>query len=325
MRKSEKSRKSIKLIILSFIIIAGIALGDAVQIVEENDFFLPNKNDNQYTQGEAINYIHPYIKDGKMEREIFGINQRIYAPDDITISTPQYNDRPYCATLTGTYELWQKSDAIIKNETIRQTFELGVLGPAALGEEAQNGVHGLLTRMGQYNNPAMGWKHQLKNEPVANYYHERYSTLIDEKSDKWEFNLESMYGGTAGTEFDNAFGGVKAMFGYNLPQYKVLGGIYPKIMKDGSIESETEWFAYGFFQAKIYGVLRDGTLGQSLVYGQEWGVMPMPEVEETLYGINVGWNYVSLSYAVGNRTKQFIGQKGSFDWGQIILTVGTQF
>jgi hypothetical protein len=321
------SKKSIKLTILLSVILAGFAFGDAVQITEENDFFdFLHKNDNQYTQGANISYIHPYItSNGIMEREIFGITQKIYTPDNNMLSTPQPHDRPYCASLTGTYELWNKSDSLINGETVRQTFEVGVLGPAALGKEAQNGVHGLLSQMGRPNDPAMGWKYQLKNEPVANYYHERYSTLVDEKNGKWEFNLEGMYGGTVGTEFENAFVGTKAMFGYNLPQYKVLGGIYPKITKEGNIESETEWFIYGFAQAKLYTVLRDGTLGNSLIYGQESGVTPLPEVEESLVGLTVGWNWVSFSYAIGNRTKQFAGEKGSFDWGQVILTVGTQF
>ena len=35
-------------------------------------------------------------------------------------------------------------------------------------------------------------------------------------------NLEGIYGGAIGTEYDNAFIGSKIMFGYNLPQYKVL-------------------------------------------------------------------------------------------------------
>ena len=169
--------KFTKLFIL-LALIPTLVFADAIQIVEENDFFLPNKNDNQYTQGEGIYYIHPFINaDGNMQREIFGINQKIYTPDNKNLTTPQPNDRPYCATLTGSYEIWSKSDYLINNETVRQTFEVGVLGPAALGEQAQNGVHGLLTRMGRPNDPAMGWKNQLKNEPVANYYHERYNTL----------------------------------------------------------------------------------------------------------------------------------------------------
>jgi len=304
-----------------------LIFADAVQITEENDFFIPHKNDNQYTQGAEISYIHPFLDaNGNMEREIYGINQKIYTPDNINISNPQPNDRPYCATLTGTYEIWNKSNYIINDETMRQIFEIGVLGPAALGEQAQNGVHNLLTRLGDYNNPAMGWRYQLKNEAIINYYHERYDTLLDYKnSDKWEFNLESIYGGTVGTEFDNVFVGSKIMFGYNLPQYKVLGGIYPKITRDNKIESETKWFYYGFVQGKIYTVARDGTLGNSIIYGQESNVQPCTYVEEILYGVVIGWNWINISYGIGDRTRQFYGEQGRFDWGQIILTIGTQW
>ena len=313
-------KKTIAAICLS----TGFVFADAVQVTEENDFFFfPHKNDNQYTQGESINYVHPSIdSNGVPMREIYGVVQKIYTPTDTTKDYFQPNDRPYCATLTATYELW----TIQGNETVRQTFEGGVMGPAALGEEAQNGVHSLLTTMGRPNDPAIGWQYQMKNEVVANYYHERYHTFYDAKSsDKWEVNLEGLYGGTIGTEYDNAFAGPKLMFGYNLPQYKVLGGIYPKELKDGSIESKTGWFYYGFLQTKAIAVARDGTLGQSLIYGGESDVTPIPLVWEGLGGVTVGWDWISLQYAIGKRTQQFYGETGTYDWGQIVISVGTTF
>ena len=306
--------KIIKLIIL-ICLSTSLAFADAWQITEENDYF--SGNDNQYTQGADISYIHPSLdKDGNLQREIFGIRQKIYAPDDISIATPQLNDRPYCATLTGAYELWTKDG----KDTVRQTFEVGVLGPAAQGELAQNGVHKMIN-----NELAQGWDNQLKNELILNYYYERYHPLFDIKEGLWEANVEAIYGGTAGTEFVNIFGGSKIMFGYNLPQFKVLGGIYPKITKDGKVESKTDWFFYGFVQEKVYTIARDTTLGNSVFYGQESGITPIPIVGESLIGVVVGWNYVSLSYGLGNRTKQFYGENGTYDWGQVILTVGTTF
>ena len=303
---------------------AGLTFADAVQIVEENDFLLPKGNDNQYTQGASLGYIHPYINsNGVPEREMFSISQKIYTPNDTTQSGPQPYDRPYCATLTGSYETWTKG-TWFDSETVNQVYEVGVLGPYALGEEAQNGVHAWLTKMGRPNLPAMGWSNQLKNELVANYYNERYTTMFDEKNGKWEVNLESIYGATAGTEFINTFGGGKVMFGYNLPPLKVLGGMYPKLTQNG-IESETGWFIYGFVQEKIYAVAHNGTLGQSYLYGQESAVTPYPVVQEMLYGINIGWDYISLSYAIGNRSKEYFGQQGTMDWGSIIISIGTTF
>lgn len=303
-------KKIITLVCLSF----GIVLADAIQITEENDFF--RGNDNQYTQGSNISYVKPSVVDGEFQREIYGASQKIYAPDNKETTLNQPKDRPYCATLTGVYEIWTKSG----NETIRQTFEVGVLGPAAMGEQAQNGVHRMIR-----NDLAMGWDNQLKNEPVANYYHERYHPFYKSKDGKWEFNIEGIYGGTAGTEFANAFGGSKMMFGYNLPQYKVLGGIYPKISKDGKIDNETEWFFYGFFQSKVYTVAHDATLGNSIINGEQSDITPCPIVGESIYGVTVGWNYISVSYAIGNRTKQFYEQNGTYDYGTIILTIGTLF
>ena len=324
-KEDEMSSKTIAAIAIC--LSAGFALADAVQITEENDLFdFFHKNDNQYTQGANISYVRPYVaSNGCLEREIYGMSQKIYTPNNTSANYFQPNDRPYCATLTGVYELWTKG-SLFDSETVRQTYEMGVMGPEAMGEEAQNGVHSLLSKMGRPNDPAMGWQYQMKNEPVVNYYHERYATMYDAKDDaKWEFNVEAIYGGTAGTEFVNSFVGTKVMFGYNLPQYKVLGGIYPKEMSNGAIESKTSWFYYGFLQCKDIVVVRDATLGQSDWYGQESGIQPYPMVGEFLGGVVVGWDWISLSYGIGDRTKQFVGEHGPFDWGQVILTIGTTF
>jgi hypothetical protein len=297
---------------------SSMVMANAVQITEENDFF--RRNDNQYTQGADISYIIPSVdKDGNYQREIYGASQKIYAPDNKDTKLFQPYDRPYCATLTAHYDIWTKG-SLFKNETVRQTFEVGVLGPLAMGEQAQNGVHKMIN-----NDLAMGWDTQLKNEPVANYYHERYTPFLNFKNGLWEFNVEAIYGGTAGTEFANAFGGSKLMFGYNLPQYKVLGGIYPKGIKDGKIECKTEWYFYGFVQEKVYTVARDTTLGNSIFNGSQSSITPYPIVGESIYGIVIGWDWISISYAIGNRTKEFYEQKGTYDWGQIILSVGTVF
>lgn len=304
--------------IIAISLTAGMLFADAIQITEENDFFIGN--DTQYTQGADISYIRPSLDENKnYQREIYSIRQKIYAPDNILLSSPQPHDRPYCATLTTSYEIWNKG-TLFEDETVRQSFEFGVLGSYAMGEQAQNGVHKMIN-----NDLAAGWKNQLKNEPVANYYHERYTPFIETKNGLWELNVEAIYGGTAGTEFANAFGGSKIMFGYNLPRYKVLGGMYPKVTRDGKVESKTDWFIYGFIQEKVYTVARDATLGNSMFHGEETELTPYPIVGERLIGFVVGWDWISASYAIGNRTKQFYGQKGTFDWGQILLTVGTTF
>src|SRR6185437_11421343 len=74
------------------------------------------------------------------------------------------HDRPYAGYLAGTLSLIQD------NPRWRSllAFSVGVIGPAALGEEVQNGFHSII------GDPSTkGWGYQLPNEPAFEIYGQR--------------------------------------------------------------------------------------------------------------------------------------------------------
>lgn len=85
------------------------------------------------------------------------------------------------------------------------SFNLGIIGPAALGEEIQVDIHEATG-----NKTPLGWRHQIKNDIVLNYElgHEkqllRYSNLFS-------FNANSTV--KIGTLFTNASVGMNMIFG----------------------------------------------------------------------------------------------------------------
>ncbi|HVR37915.1 MAG TPA: lipid A-modifier LpxR family protein, partial [Thermoanaerobaculia bacterium] len=99
---------------------------------------------------------------------VFG--QNFYTPQDITIPTPQPNDRPWAGWLYTGLAL-----AIVDApQKVQNTFEvqLGILGPGAGAGATQTYIH---KDLGFSNHIPAGWHNQLKNEPTLNviYKHAR--------------------------------------------------------------------------------------------------------------------------------------------------------
>ena len=101
--------------------------------------------------------------DGQM-RISFDLTQQIYTPADTESGNPPPEDRPFAGVLLGNFGLW--SDTATTRSTV--DFSLGILGPAALGEQVQNGFHSLIGQ-GEVH----GWGTQLNNEPMFEFYSER--------------------------------------------------------------------------------------------------------------------------------------------------------
>ncbi len=136
----------------------------------ENDSTRP-KSDNYYTSGERIAYIsptgrvwapleslgHSLLGPGQ-QRFAFELSQQIFTPYFHGTTNPPLNDRPYAGVLMATAALVQDTDT----SRTALALGLGVIGPAALGREVQNGFHDLI---GQGD--VRGWKTQIPNQPIV--------------------------------------------------------------------------------------------------------------------------------------------------------------
>ncbi|MSP03455.1 MAG: lipid A deacylase LpxR family protein [Acetobacteraceae bacterium] len=140
-----------------------------ITIQWENDSTRPG-SDGYYTNGARIAYTSPtgqvpgvlaslgraLVGEGQ-QRFAVELSQNMFTPFFTKPVNPPRNDRPYAAVLMGTLSLIQDTDAT----RTALALGLGVIGPAALGREAQNGFHGLISQ-----GPINGWGTQLSNQPV---------------------------------------------------------------------------------------------------------------------------------------------------------------
>jgi lipid A 3-O-deacylase len=143
----------------------------------ENDFFgrATISTDRWYTNG--LHYAHSYRKGRplhrplelvrEMGREYFGVKStngnastaaesfghNIYTPNDVDPSTPQVYDRPYAALL------YYGLGAFAYDGNAHRAIDLriGVVGPAAGGDELQSGIHRLID-----DGLPNGWAYQVR-------------------------------------------------------------------------------------------------------------------------------------------------------------------
>lgn len=86
----------------------------------------------------------------------YSIGQNLYAPRNLNLPVPDPNDRPYAAFLYGSMGLISITD----NRMDYLEGTLGIIGPAALGEQSQKLIHTFTN-----SDDPQGWDYQLETEP----------------------------------------------------------------------------------------------------------------------------------------------------------------
>lgn len=188
----------------------------------ENDLF--NGTDRNYTNGVSIQYTDtlnrvphgvryaaaPFIDPGADIRVTYQLGQNLYTPQDIERKTPDPEDRPYAGWLYGSVGVVADTG---DNLTSLQ-LSLGVVGPAALGEQVQSFVHSAVE-----TREPRGWDSQLKNEPALLLTFERkWTRPLIERPNGFQIDASPYVGGALGNVFTHANGGVTFRLGFDLPE-----------------------------------------------------------------------------------------------------------
>lgn len=135
--------------------------------------------------------------------------QGIFTPTDFSRSDLIEDDRPYAAAL-----LIGLGYNAREGDHLRTTqLQFGIVGPSAMGKQAQDAVHGL-TGSERFR----GWDNQLEDEPVVRLLHERMQRFSsNDGAGGWSWDTISHYGGSFGNLATYANAGAEFRFGLNLP------------------------------------------------------------------------------------------------------------
>lgn len=306
--------------------------GSEIQIFIENDSF--GSSDRYYTNGIKIgggipadkvsrvftrppNALLDAITDGASNHFGLFIGQSMYTPRDITIAAPQPNDRPWAAWLyIGAVAQSVKEDRLHTVE-----FDLGVVGPPALGRQVQTAWHQLVDAP-----KPMGWGNQIRSEPgfLLTYLHKRRYGEIS------GVQLVPNIGATVGTIATFARAGALVRAGQNMTGFGP-DGIEPggamlkntRRQQDAGRSQPYEWFVFAGVDGRLMGhnTSLDGSLFRS---GPS--VATRDYVYDLLTGVSMRIDALRVSVTRINRSEEFFTPQGGGGKQQFYsINIGIEF
>ena len=212
------------------------------------------------------------------------VGQNMYTPRDISIAGAQRDDRPWAAWLYLGL-VFQARRTCGDRSAALDTIELdvGVVGPAAQGEEIQNWWHGLVNVK-----EAQGWANQIPNEPafLLTYLHKQL----------WKHNENVHFiphvGAAVGTVMTFVRAGGLVRVGRNMtgfgPDRIEPGAAILQNFRTGSDPCAAWTFCEGYVfagaegRAVAYNIFLDGTVFRD-----------SPDVKRTplVYDLSVGFSF----------------------------------
>jgi hypothetical protein len=261
----------------------------------------------------------PRRPETRINRRIgIGVGQDLYTPTDTDTSAPLPDDRPYAGWLYGTLSL-QSAYTNDEGASRLDTFEVdaGVVGPAALGKQTQNGFHALI------NSPsANGWKNQLPNEPafvVALERKFREPLIGATPSDDWGVDVLPFVGAYGGTVLSAFSGGAILRFGQGLARDFGAPRFRPNMASSLYFQTERgfAWYVFGGVEGRavLHNIFLDGS-----TFRHSQSVDKRTFVADLHFGAAVIWGDWRLSYTQVFRGREFDGQPKADRFGALSIS-----
>jgi hypothetical protein len=294
--------------------------------VFENDTF--SGNDRYYTNGFLFAYRSPsydppawlgavtqgpsWLFPGNATRWGVGFGQKKWTPEDTLLRDPDPTDRPYAGWLYGSFSLVSYSPTSFGSVEL----QLGVVGPAALGEQVQNNTHDIFNIERAY-----GWAYQIKDEPGVNLVVNR----------QWRWNAPTGWDGisvgavpTLAASLGNVstFAGAGIMLRVGNELEADFGPPRVRPVSVGSVfyEPSERWGWYVFAGVEGRAVLRDISLD-----GNTWRESRSVDRETWVGDASAGaalftpWGRLTATYTV--RSNEFTTQREVAQFGSLSLAV----
>lgn len=300
----------------------------AISVVSENDKYFAG-TDRHYTNGVRLSFLGETRLDespafvqkvaeyvptlhgeaARLQSYKVGVSlgQNIYTPSDTETTAPIPGERPYAGWLYGelTFQAQSADSRLLR--VVDLTF--GVVGPGALGRQAQNQVHRWLGLP-----PANGWVNQLHNElGLLLTWERRYRVgKVNLPIAGLQSDLIVRGGVSLGNVRTNLAAGFAVRLGWWLPTDFGTDLIRPA---GGSIASAHRYSAYFFGNTETRLVARDIFLD-----GNTWRDSASVSKRPVVADLNVGFvvrlpiagphlKGLQFAYTQNYRTKEFYGQR----------------
>jgi len=259
-----------------------------------------------------------FVGDCLSRNLVVSLGQLIYTPQDIDAEELLEDQRPYAGYLYSQFAYQTRSDE--KLDTIE--FSLGIVGPASLGQEAQDLIHDL-----RGFDKFKGWDNQLGNELGIGVVYEHKQRVF--RQALWGGRMQQDLIVHAGASLGNVATYVNAGFEYR------IGRFLPDDFGTASVRPGGDSASPGrndprlrrnFLGGFHLFVAVDGRLVARDIFldGNTFRDSHSVSKKNGVGDVAMGVNFVSgrwkFSYAQVRRTREFGQQVGSHEYGSITLS-----
>ncbi|WP_435262216.1 lipid A deacylase LpxR family protein [Tenacibaculum sp. nBUS_03] len=264
----------------------------------DNDLYISLSQDRYYTNGMFFTYrFLSNLSNKKVEKKIYElqIGHRMYTPFKATVQTRGQQDRPFASYLFGAFGInyFFKKSSILKN-----SLEIGIIGPAALGRELQDFIHDIYGFR-----KAIGWKYQIKNAFALNFNTSFTKPLLKNKSKYYDLNWTNK--ATLGTVFTNISSGFYGRIGLKPLQNLVNSIAFNSNLNNNNSKFNNEIESFIYIRPMVNYILYDATIQGSFLNKNSPITYPVtPIVFSTEIGIRFTANRFNLGYTVHYHTKK---------------------
>lgn len=292
----------------------------------ENDVW-GSGDDRFYSHGTQISYLRrgappnwlrttakqlPFFDLGNAQAVQFSIGQKIFTPEDTETTVLLLDDRPYAGWLFGSAEvlgLIHEDD----NHRVGNLFgiTLGIVGPAALGEDIQNSFHDLIGV-----DRAEGWDNQLENEPGIVINYARRWQYFQPAFRNTEFETSPHITAALGNIYTYAGGGLMLRWGRGLRNDFSPPNIRPGFPGIPYLRpsKQPSWYLFAGVEGRAVArnIFLDGN-----TFEDSHSVDKEPLVADFQFGVAWQWEGVRIALSNVWRTREFDGQDENTQFGAI--------
>lgn len=300
--------------------------GGTLTLIIENDRLA--NTDRHYTHGMRLSWLSaaddvpewargmaghvPLFAAGSQLRIGYGLGQSIFTPEDTSTSALVPDDRPYAGWLYGTFSL--VADSRTRLDSL--VLDVGIVGPAAFGQDIQNDYHNLIG-VGRAN----GWDNQLDNEPgFVLYYERKWRKLKEFSTHGLGVDITPHIGGSLGNVFTYAAGGIAVRFGEDLPNDYGPPRIGPSLPGSGFFVPADGfgWYLFAGTESRL--VLRNIFLDGN-TFSDSHDVSKRILVGDFQVGAAITFDTFRVTFSHVFRTREFRGQPQADRFAAVSLSV----
>jgi hypothetical protein len=260
---------------------------------------------------DVAKFLWVFDTDGVVNGVNYRLGQKIFTPDNTEASAIVVDDRPYAGYLYISAAML--SSVSTKNNVDTGNlieFTLGIVGPSALAEETQTGVHNLIG----IDSPK-GWDNQLNDELAIGVSYTRFWREVNQVGD-FNYGMTPHINLVLGNVYTYAATGVMFRFGTHLnndlappnirPGFPGLSLFRPK--------SQNSWYFFAGIEGRavIRNIFLDGNS-----FSDSHSVDKKLLVGDMQYGIV--YQTGNLRFSISNmiRTKEYKTQKDKTNFGAV--------